>query len=132
MDNQLGSAILDEIRGLRSDLAADVPAPQGVRKLVPVDDCDCCDGVIETSAVGVDRDVLTSEDMARDGYFTAVETTGNLPSRVLRWTPGTDRIFPTTNQMAAAAGTFRGAKAWDFTGLAKDGAHIFGIPVRLA
>jgi hypothetical protein len=107
---------------------ADVPVPEIVLKPV---EWGAPSIRLHPESMAAKLDRMESADMARDGYFTSVITGGNRPSRALRWTPGTDRIFPTFDQMAAAKSTFMDAEAWDFTGLAKDGAHIFGIPVRM-
>lgn len=71
------------------------------------------------------------EDTAQIGYFSAVFSGGNLPTAMLRWTPGTERIFPTFDQMAQARAGYMKATEWDFSALGED-SHLFGIPLRFA
>ena len=86
---------------------------------------------LETRIAALERRTApeTTDDMLRDGYFTAVLGDGNLPERILRWTPGLDQLFPTFDQMREAIKVLGRPDVWDFTALA-DGAHVFGVPMR--
>ena len=70
------------------------------------------------------------EDRGRYGYFSAVFSRDDLIA-VLRWTPGTEAIFPTFDQMAEARSGYMKAVEWDFSALGGD-SHLFGIPLRFA
>jgi hypothetical protein len=129
-----------EITKMKRALASSVQSEK--RRLVPADEFDgegYGDGLEGDPFFG-DREPISMPtetlDMARDGYFSYVQLGGGpedeRPLNVLRWTPGIERIFPTFDQMAEAKSNFMRAEAWDFTGLAKDGAYIYGIPVHLA
>ncbi len=75
-------------------------------------------------------EVLTvEEDRGRYGYFSSVWGPGNLPRLTLRWHPGTEGLFPTFDQMAAAKSLWPKAEEWDFSTMAGN-SHIFGIPLR--
>jgi hypothetical protein len=101
----------------------DAPAEQPIRKLVPVED-------FEGEGYDDEDFRIENRDMQRTGYFRALHKASNLPRATLVWVPGTDRIFPTLDQMAEAKSNFMSAEAWDFSAFA--GGHLFGIPIRLA
>ena len=120
----------------------DAPAPQPIRKLVPVDEFDgegYDDGLEDATPFYGDREPISMYDetlkvegfdMHRDGYFRALHKASNLPRATLVWVPGTDRIFPTLDQMAQAKSNFMSAESWDFSAIA-DG-HLYGIPLSFA
>ena len=74
--------------------------------------------------------ISIEEDRGRNGYFSAVFSRDDLIA-VLRWTPGTEAIFPTFDQMAEARSGYMKAVEWDFSALGGD-SHLFGIPLRFA
>ncbi len=70
------------------------------------------------------------EDRGRDGYFSGVWGLGIPAALTLRWNPGTERLFPTVDQMAAAKSLWPQAEGWDFSTLGVRGVHYFGIPLN--
>ena len=70
------------------------------------------------------------EDRGRDGYFSGVFGLGIPAAITIRWNPGTERLFPTTNQMAVAKSEWPEATEWDFSTLGRRGTHYFGIPLN--
>ncbi len=70
------------------------------------------------------------EDRGRDGYFSGVWGLGIPAALTLRWNPGTERLFPTVDQMAAAKSLWPQAEGWDFSTLGARGVHYFGIPLN--
>ena len=70
------------------------------------------------------------EDRGRDGYFSGVFGLGIPAAITIRWNPGTERLFPTTDQMAVAKSEWPEATEWDFSTLGRRGTHYFGIPLN--
>lgn len=69
-------------------------------------------------------------DRGRYGYFSSIMGLGTPAGLTLRWNPGTERIFPTTDQMAGAKSLEPEAEGWDFSILGQRGVHYFGIPLN--
>ena len=69
-------------------------------------------------------------DRGRDGYFSSVWGLGIPAALTLRWNPGTERLFPTVDQMAEAKSLWPKAEGWDFSTLGARGVHYFGIPLN--
>jgi hypothetical protein len=75
-------------------------------------------------------DGINADDMRVYGYFSVVFSGSEL-LETLRWTPGTERVFPTFDQMAEARSASMKATGWDFSALGGE-AHLFGIPLSFA
>jgi hypothetical protein len=75
-------------------------------------------------------DTTAADARGRDGYFSGVWGLGIPAAITLRWNPGTERLFPTTDQMAAAKSDWPEAEGWDFSVIGMRGVHYFGIPLN--
>ena len=76
-----------------------------------------------------DEELSDEEVFGRYGYFSPVWGLGLPAALTVRWHPGTERLFPTVDQMAEAKSIWREAVGWDFSTLGMRGVHYFGIPL---
>ncbi|MCH8211576.1 MAG: hypothetical protein IIB99_09395, partial [Planctomycetes bacterium] len=60
-------------------------------------------------------------DRGRNGYFSSVWGLGIPAELTLRWHPGTEALFPTTDQMTEAKSLWPKAVGWDFSTLGQRG-----------